>query len=285
MSKELTIDPELRDLLPHHHDDELLKKQLQEEGCRDPIVTWANHEDTIIDGHRRYRLCMELDIPFKIVALPFPDKLAVSAWMWNNQDNRRNMTPQDIKLGRAAMYKLAKKESEAQPGNQKASKTSEKNGVQKLHPVLKTAEKVAETTGVSPRTIHNDVKFKEALDKVAPLVKDKIDGKRVRASTAELERLAELPATQQRSVVDAVISGEAKTIAGAMPATAPTQQSETAPELKDLNKLLELLGKAVRQADDINRDLFPSKHHATVVASLDEACKAATLWKQGAKKR
>lgn len=65
----------------------------------------------------------------------------------------------------------------------------------------------------------------------------------------------------------------------------PKPQSDESPELKDLNKLLDLLGKAVRQADDINRDLFPSPHHANVISALDTACKSATLWKQGAKKR
>jgi len=219
-TKELTIDPELRDFLPNHDDDALLKKQLEEEGCRDPIVTWANHEDTVIDGNRRYRLCTELGIPFKTIALSFPDKASVMEWMWANQGNRRNMTPQDLKLARAKLYEKKK----GVPGAKEGNENAEKNKGAKIAPLnspAKTAEKVAETTGVSPRTIHNDVKFKEALDKVAPLVRDKIDGKAVKASTAELERLAELPAPQQRDAVDAVKSGAEKTLGSAIGKLAP----------------------------------------------------------------
>lgn len=224
MSKELTIDPELRDFLPHHEDDSLLRKQLEDEGCRDPIVTWANHEDTVIDGNRRYRLCQELGIPFKTVALAFPDKAAVMEWMLANQGNRRNSTTHDLKLARAKIYE-AKKQSPGAPENntraEKVSKSPEKNKVAKVAQLNSTRDEVAKATGVSPRTITNDVAYKNALDKVAPLARDKIDGKAVKPTTAELERLAELPATQQRDAVAAVKSGDSKSLSSAIGKLAP----------------------------------------------------------------
>ena len=55
----LTVDPEFSalctDLSPEEMN--LLENSLEVDGCREPIAVWANHYDTILDGHNRYRIC------------------------------------------------------------------------------------------------------------------------------------------------------------------------------------------------------------------------------------
>ncbi len=50
---------------------ESLKCSIQQEGCRDALVTWHG---IILDGHNRYRICTELGIPYKTVEMEFEDE-------------------------------------------------------------------------------------------------------------------------------------------------------------------------------------------------------------------
>ena len=63
----ITINDELRTyvdpLTPAEH--EALERSLLAEGCRDALVLWR---DVLIDGHNRYEICSQHDIPFRTVA-------------------------------------------------------------------------------------------------------------------------------------------------------------------------------------------------------------------------
>lgn len=71
---------------------------------------------------------------------------------------------------------------------------------------------------------------------VAKLVLEKIEANGVKHSTAEMERLAELTPQQQRAVVDSVISGDAKTIGGAMGSVEPSPVQSSASIVLDAIK-------------------------------------------------
>lgn len=86
----LHIDNEFADLIPPLLDDEFerLTQSILAEGCRDPIVIWDN---IIVDGHNRFRICTQHNIPYTTINHDFTDRDEVKLWMMNNQLARRNL--------------------------------------------------------------------------------------------------------------------------------------------------------------------------------------------------
>lgn len=89
---ELIIDPELRDYIPALPEDVSLslEQQIIEQGCMEPLTVW---DKVIVDGHNRYRICREHNIPFAINEVSFPDKAHAMKWMADRQIGRRNLNP------------------------------------------------------------------------------------------------------------------------------------------------------------------------------------------------
>lgn len=86
----LKIDTEFHNLIPPLSEDEFkqLKENIIADGCREPLVVWNG---TIVDGHNRYKICTENNIPFKTESKDFADRAAVIEWMLRNQLGRRNL--------------------------------------------------------------------------------------------------------------------------------------------------------------------------------------------------
>ena len=86
----MIIDKEFAELIPPLTEEEYkgLEQSILAEGCRDALVVW---NDTLIDGHNRYRICMEHNIPFQTVQRDFADRNAVMLWIIDNQLSRRNL--------------------------------------------------------------------------------------------------------------------------------------------------------------------------------------------------
>lgn len=87
----LSIDPEFEELITKPNDAEysMLKDSIIKEGIREPIIVWNN---TIIDGHNRYKIAQELDIPIKCKTIQFENKEEAKEWIINNQLGRRNIS-------------------------------------------------------------------------------------------------------------------------------------------------------------------------------------------------
>jgi hypothetical protein len=134
MTNEIIINPELRDwiipLKPEEYSQ--LEKSILSEGCRDPIVLWNG---TIVDGHHRYKICTEHNIPFKTIEKTFVDIDGAKIWMVDNQLARRNLDPiQRVALVMKGEELVARKAKEsyyenvgAPKGNKNASKQSSMN--------------------------------------------------------------------------------------------------------------------------------------------------------------
>lgn len=92
--KELKIDPELRDLLPHLSKEKFegLEKMILGEGYDGtPILIWNGY---IVDGHHRYKIFKKHNIEFNIEEISLSkdsEKSDVMDWMITYQDVRRNM--------------------------------------------------------------------------------------------------------------------------------------------------------------------------------------------------
>ena len=93
-TRTLTIDKEFAGLCPNLTDEESahLEASIEADGCRDEIVVWANHKDTILDGHHRYKICERLGKTFKTTALRFESREECIEWIIVNQLGRRNLT-------------------------------------------------------------------------------------------------------------------------------------------------------------------------------------------------
>lgn len=86
----MKIDEEFKSLIPPLTDEEKkgLKESLLNEGCRDALVLW---NDILIDGHNRYEICTQYDIPFATIQMEFANRDEVKLWMMKNQLARRNL--------------------------------------------------------------------------------------------------------------------------------------------------------------------------------------------------
>ena len=66
-----------------------LERSLMREGCKEPITTWNG---VIIDGHKRYRFCMEEGIEFDVEEMRFSSaEEAVETWEGETNSLSGNM--------------------------------------------------------------------------------------------------------------------------------------------------------------------------------------------------
>lgn len=86
----LTIDKEFKELIPPLTKDERqgLEESILNEGCRDPLIVWG---DIIVDGHNRYEICIQHNIPYKTIEREFDTRDDVIIWIIKNQFGRRNL--------------------------------------------------------------------------------------------------------------------------------------------------------------------------------------------------
>lgn len=156
-TRKLTIDKEFAGLCPDLTTEEAahLETSIESDGCRDEIVVWANHKDTILDGHHRYEICVRLNKPFKTTALAFDSREECIEWIIANQLGRRNLTDEQKSYLRGKRYQAEKTAGHG-------VKSADQND-----PQIWTAEKLAEEYGVSAPTIKRDQDFAEAVDTIA----------------------------------------------------------------------------------------------------------------------
>ena len=97
---ELKINPRFRDAIPPLDAEEYenLRESIKSEGCRDAIIVWG---DVIVDGHNRYEICTDFDIPFRTFEKTFEDEDDAETWILRNQLGRRNLL--DVERGRLAL--------------------------------------------------------------------------------------------------------------------------------------------------------------------------------------
>ena len=149
---ELIIDTEIASVFPPRtsKDEETLVMQLRTEGCRDDLITWNG---IIIDGHTRYRICHEYNIPFSYREMSFPSKERAKLWMIENQVARRNLSVFQ-RCVIALPFERAYKEEAEERRREKISEYR-KNGetVQNSASSQKTRDSLAVLVGTSHDTI------------------------------------------------------------------------------------------------------------------------------------
>ncbi|MEZ5640091.1 MAG: plasmid replication/partition related protein [Burkholderiaceae bacterium] len=101
----IVVDPQLQayidPLTPDEH--AALERSLLAEGCRDALVLWG---DILVDGHNRYGICRQHDLPFQTVQNPqFQSIEDVHLWMIDQHLGRRSIS--DFQRGELALRKRA----------------------------------------------------------------------------------------------------------------------------------------------------------------------------------
>ncbi|MFM9267304.1 hypothetical protein [Tychonema sp. BBK16] len=167
-----------------------LQASILEEGCRDPLVVWAE-EKLLIDGHNRFAICTAHGIPYKIVEMSFDSRNTVKVWTIANQLGRRSLTPESVSYLRGTWYELTKQShggkrsascqndhltdktvpEEASCQNDHLTDKTVPEGASCQNGSLtdKTARELGERFKASPRTIYRDAKFTQAVDALSSL--------------------------------------------------------------------------------------------------------------------
>lgn len=149
VSKEfsLMIDGELEDFLPpvDKLTDEELKERLREwGGARDAILVWKE-TGLIYDGHRRYKFCKELNLPYKVLEKSFSTKEEVFAEMLAEQCARRNASDHHMAMWQSRRLKRL-----------------QSTGMSSREAVAK----VAQETKTSPSTVYRHRDYGDKFDKL-----------------------------------------------------------------------------------------------------------------------
>jgi len=123
-----------------------------------PIIVWQG-ENTIVDGHHRYKACQELGIEPVVVEMPFESEEDAILFALEHQDSRRNLT-ETQKAEIAVKCGLLREQSAAK--RREASKMMPDRHQNKKG---RAAEIVAEEMKISPRTIN---RVKRVHDRGSP---------------------------------------------------------------------------------------------------------------------
>ena len=190
---DLKVDPELRDLIPPLTDGEYasLKESILKDGCREPLTIWKG-QDIILDGHNRYEICRDLQVPFNTIEIELPDINAAKIWMIKNQKGRRNLAESQWAMLAVKLEALYAEEAKGRMGSRRDLGLNLGQGE-----FGRSAEKAAKDMGVSHQTVSY---AKQVSNRGIPeLVKLVESGY---ASVSSAARATSLPAKTQAKIVE-----------------------------------------------------------------------------------
>jgi hypothetical protein len=171
--EDIKIDPELRDfLLPLSEEEEKqLRGSLLVDGCLSPLIV-DSITGTLLDGHNRYRICSEKNIPFEIKEISMSRKERQKEFILINQLARRNLTPERMKYYTAMLYESVKGEAgfkEGNPGDKKHWNDARCQNGTARESASKASEKVSKMVNRAPRTVMRDVAEVKAVREAGKL--------------------------------------------------------------------------------------------------------------------
>ncbi len=234
---------------------EQLEKNLIKDRC--PVITvWKDH-NTIIDGHHSYAIALQHNIPYTVREIELESRSAVIQWMYDLQLGRRNLSEEEKSYYRAKQYELLKKEEGGNRGNQYTKAKKVAGGHCDPLP-KKTAQIVAEKTGVSEKTVKRDTQYAKAVDAIA---------QKIGASPQEIIN-SPLSRKQVKEMVD-------------LPVESIKQKLEN-PQFIEPRELPELkVGDVVRiKSDRKNKDFVGYNGTIAICDRVYESCADIRIWQQ-----
>ena len=87
---ELKIDPEFKSFFPPLPKTtyDALEVNINRNGCIEPLSVW---QGMILDGHNRYQICHENNVPFEYVEIELENRDKAKLWMLQKQNDRRTI--------------------------------------------------------------------------------------------------------------------------------------------------------------------------------------------------
>ena len=205
--QDIIIDEEFKWLLPALDAEtyKLLEENILENGCRDSLILWGI---TLIDGHNRYAICMEHDIPFNTVSKDFDTREDVLIWIITTQVARRNLSPRQLSYYRGRHYRADKQNEGNKSGRNQHSEELTQNG--EVPKAQSTVSRLAGQYNVSKNTIARDAKAADALDAIgeasAEAKRMYLSGE-VAIDKQELERLATVSEEEIYEIAASIVDG------------------------------------------------------------------------------
>lgn len=191
----LMIDVEFRSLIPQLSDEErtYLEENILVEGCRDAISVWKKDQDKpkqcnrckketsfdwhmantieyfvckacgyayelyILDGHNRYEICQQHELPFNIKIFEFKSRDEAMIWMIKNQFGRRNLNAWNRSQLVLKLEDLFRGKAKANQG----TRTDICQNSDKSFESVDTKKELAEIAGVSHDTMAKAKRIQE----------------------------------------------------------------------------------------------------------------------------
>lgn len=211
----LKIDPEFRDKIPALTDAEFdqLKENILADGeVYEPIVTW---NDTIIDGHNRWKIICEnwekLKDKFRTKPMEFADKWEAFEWMYRKQLGRRNLSDEQKKYMIGKMYEARKQSAGNKTSARNADGTFQSgqnvhNGESLSKREVKdgTAGEIGKEIGVDGRTVRRAEKFAKGVDAIREEFPETADRILKGGSGITKEFVASIPAMPDEQKIEAI---------------------------------------------------------------------------------
>ena len=170
-----------------------------------PLTLWG---DILVDGHHRYKICMEHDLPFQTRTKEFDSRYTAMEWMIAEQVSRRNLTQIQLVYFRGMHYEMSKKRITNERGKNQYKEVMGQNDPQ---PEERTSQKVADLYGVAEKTIRRDGQVANAINKIgetSPAAKQKIIDGEVDINKHELAKLSIRPPEEIKAVAKKIEKGE-----------------------------------------------------------------------------
>ena len=170
----LKIDREFQELIRPLFKNEYLQleENLLADGCREPISVW---NDVIVDGHNRYRICTQHEIPFAVEEMYFSCREEAIAWICANQLGRRNLTEESRKYLIGKQYESEKIISRRQAIYHSSAEDSSAKPYESFNPATdtrpaetrkKTGERIAEENHISHGTVEKYSIYTRAIEEI-----------------------------------------------------------------------------------------------------------------------
>lgn len=236
-NKDVQVLPELESFITPLSRDAYaqLRENILEEGIREPLIVWVNgDQEILVDGHNRFRIAKDHDLPYKKARKGFKSIEEVKKWMIQNQLGRRNLTDLELSYFRGLLYNQkkqgwgGKRETEGIPG--------------------KTARMIADEYKVNERTILRDERLYQGIENIGrknPDIKRQILSGDVKISKGKIQKLAEMDESREVRGVGDMYSF--------LEGTPPFEKDASATELTVLVKSLKRILQDIARTRDVQQ--------------------------------
>lgn len=225
MNRNFRIDTELKNYITPLSSEEYraLELSLISEGCRDKLILWGNTNfPVLVDGHNRFKICEEHNIPYETVKMDFETYQDVMLWISKNQLARRNLTDKQRTDLIGKIYNSEKIIDEFK-GNQH----TESGGGQNDHN-QKTSQKIAEVYGINEKTVRRAEQFSKSIDElknnIEPKTVNEMLTNEISITKKDIIELSKQQPETQSKIVDLITTKQAKNYKEAKQTLSPEQE-------------------------------------------------------------